>query len=641
MSQRYRIMVVDDDPDIRFVTMGLLGTDFETVQAENGLDALEKIERYEPDLLLVDIGMPVMDGFATCRSIRRHDEFSDMPVFFLTGISSDDAREKAKEAGCQAFIEKPFDTIELIEQIRGFFVEHKQIPRSKLFSVDELEKIDVTPLRAAGEEAEEEETVEEYPDGLETGHEAETEPPPGFLEEDDQTEGDSKRRRIFGQPRLREEIEEGDEPTRIFKTPLPRRPEDHFNLTVPHTFDTARETGEPAPEEKPKTEKPEGKAPPAPEFDLDEMRRRFSSKRAEKPKPKKGPEDSKAPVSRDEISAPIVKGTEQPFEKTTEPLHEEFKYVKKSPEREAMPPRPEPPSASDDDWLKPPSAKRQREEAPREKPPALEKPRPAAREVPPPTPPKPPIQQKKPLFAEETKPASRKAVPAGPKRDAAAEAIRARRRIPDSVKKKSKSAGPKPRVMCLIENKTELAGYTEAVKGRGEFLPLEDPVEAVEIIARFQPDVVFLHIAGKTYSGLQVGQMIQTNARLSHIELVFLFKGTETIPQMRAAERMTSNKMLKSPLIVQEVQVVLDLIKAKPTFKVREKKLSYGAYVNEVLKTIQARKEQVRRAREQEAFAEQHEHLIEGFEEVLKQYKPAVPADARSKKELQSYYLDI
>jgi CheY-like chemotaxis protein len=166
---KYRVMVVDDDADVRFVVTSLLSLDFETVQATNGLDALEKFERYEPDLLLLDVTMPIMNGFQCCRAVRKREDYTDLPVFFLSAMSDPKVLAEAKESGATDYVEKPFDTKALIDRIREHLYGQRIPPRMKLFTMREIEKIDATPLTAASRDESEEETLNPAQNASSTG----------------------------------------------------------------------------------------------------------------------------------------------------------------------------------------------------------------------------------------------------------------------------------------------------------------------------------------------------------------------------------------------------------------------------------------------------------------------------------------
>jgi len=113
-----RIMVVDDESDIRFVIGKMLEKEgFEVVHAESGEEALELISSSKPDLVLLDIMMPGLDGWETCRKIKsRH---GDLPVVMLTAKTDDVDKIRALEE-CRAdwHISKPIDRGRFIKTVR-------------------------------------------------------------------------------------------------------------------------------------------------------------------------------------------------------------------------------------------------------------------------------------------------------------------------------------------------------------------------------------------------------------------------------------------------------------------------------------------------------------------------------------------
>ncbi|MCA9885681.1 MAG: response regulator [Anaerolineae bacterium] len=111
-----KIMIVDDDATNREVMEAFLTLEhFEVMVAANGRDALEQIRQEKPDLVLLDVRMPMMSGFDVCRTIK--DQYN-IPVFMLTGFDADEQRREAVEAGADAFISRPFDITTLMKRIR-------------------------------------------------------------------------------------------------------------------------------------------------------------------------------------------------------------------------------------------------------------------------------------------------------------------------------------------------------------------------------------------------------------------------------------------------------------------------------------------------------------------------------------------
>lgn len=108
-----KLLVVDDEPQICSLVSELLSQDFETTTAKNGREALEKLKEGLPDLLLLDLMMPEMDGFETCRAIRENPDTRHLPILMLTAASKSPERIQAYELGVDDFIAKPFHFTEL------------------------------------------------------------------------------------------------------------------------------------------------------------------------------------------------------------------------------------------------------------------------------------------------------------------------------------------------------------------------------------------------------------------------------------------------------------------------------------------------------------------------------------------------
>ena len=118
-----KILAIDDNRDNLTIVNALIMEAFPkaiVLTAFSGQKGLEVAEKEEPDVILLDIIMPEMDGFETCRKIKANKKISDIPVVFVTAIKSDKAsRIKALESGADAFLTKPIDESELTAQIRA------------------------------------------------------------------------------------------------------------------------------------------------------------------------------------------------------------------------------------------------------------------------------------------------------------------------------------------------------------------------------------------------------------------------------------------------------------------------------------------------------------------------------------------
>ena len=117
-TSHVRILVVDDEADIvSTVEYRLKFNEFDVITAANGKEGLEKTEKEKPDLILLDINMPVMGGHEMLEHLKNHPELKDIPVIMLTAFS--DARDvaKAAELGVADYITKPFDFTDLMAKI--------------------------------------------------------------------------------------------------------------------------------------------------------------------------------------------------------------------------------------------------------------------------------------------------------------------------------------------------------------------------------------------------------------------------------------------------------------------------------------------------------------------------------------------
>lgn len=116
-----KILVAEDDPANRQLLREILGADgYQVIEAANGREALEKIAEMQPDLVLLDMQMPILDGFAVLRQLRQDPRFANLRVVAVTACAMRGDREKALAAGFDAYITKPIDTRELGAQIVRF-----------------------------------------------------------------------------------------------------------------------------------------------------------------------------------------------------------------------------------------------------------------------------------------------------------------------------------------------------------------------------------------------------------------------------------------------------------------------------------------------------------------------------------------
>ena len=102
------ILCVDDEPINLKVLLGLLSDDYEVKVATNGAMALQVLSKFKPDMILLDIRMPEMDGIEVCRRLRQDPSFDDVPVLFITAETKETTEDIALDAGGNDFVNKPF-----------------------------------------------------------------------------------------------------------------------------------------------------------------------------------------------------------------------------------------------------------------------------------------------------------------------------------------------------------------------------------------------------------------------------------------------------------------------------------------------------------------------------------------------------
>ncbi|HUK53930.1 MAG TPA: response regulator [Candidatus Binatia bacterium] len=114
-----RVLVVEDDPDIQKVvrmSLKLRGVG-DIVMVDNGPECIEKLFTFTPDVILLDVMMPHVDGFETCRRLKENPATSRIPVVFLTARAQKADRDRGLQLGALGYVIKPFDPMTLHDQI--------------------------------------------------------------------------------------------------------------------------------------------------------------------------------------------------------------------------------------------------------------------------------------------------------------------------------------------------------------------------------------------------------------------------------------------------------------------------------------------------------------------------------------------
>jgi len=119
-SYTMKVLVVDDSDVLRKITVfNLKKLGMEVEEAVDGIDGLEKMREWHPDVVILDIMMPRMDGFTVLKEMKKDDSIKDIPVIVLTAKGGQDDEEIALSLGAKKVMTKPFSPTQLIEEVRN------------------------------------------------------------------------------------------------------------------------------------------------------------------------------------------------------------------------------------------------------------------------------------------------------------------------------------------------------------------------------------------------------------------------------------------------------------------------------------------------------------------------------------------
>lgn len=126
MSEKKKIMVVDDDQHIaELISLYLLKEGYQTMEVYDGKEVLEKIDTFQPDMMLLDLMLPGMDGYKVCTEVRKK---SDVPIIMLTAKGETFDKVLGLELGADDYIVKPFDPKEMIARVKAVLRRYEQKP---------------------------------------------------------------------------------------------------------------------------------------------------------------------------------------------------------------------------------------------------------------------------------------------------------------------------------------------------------------------------------------------------------------------------------------------------------------------------------------------------------------------------------
>src|SRR5256885_15350156 len=134
-----RVLIVDDDPDIqRLVSYNLTQAGFEVVTAETGRQALESVQKRQPDLIILDLMLPDVDGMEVCRTLRQREDSRRIPIVMLTARGEEIDRVIGFELGADDYVMKPFSPRELVLRVKSIFRRMKN-ERSDMLRVGNIQ----------------------------------------------------------------------------------------------------------------------------------------------------------------------------------------------------------------------------------------------------------------------------------------------------------------------------------------------------------------------------------------------------------------------------------------------------------------------------------------------------------------------
>lgn len=121
------VLIVDDTETNIDILVDTLGDDYDIAVAMDGESALEVVAEEPPDLILLDIMMPGMDGFEVCRRLKDNPDTADIPVIFLSAITEADQKQKGLALGAVDFLTKPFNPSEIQDKVKQYLTVSKKV----------------------------------------------------------------------------------------------------------------------------------------------------------------------------------------------------------------------------------------------------------------------------------------------------------------------------------------------------------------------------------------------------------------------------------------------------------------------------------------------------------------------------------
>lgn len=121
MNQRPKVLIVDDEPfNVDYLEQELEDLDYQLITASNGREALDKIQSHLPDLVLLDLQMPVLDGFAVLAQLKADNELRNIPVIIVSAANDSRSIVKGIKQGAEDYLTKPVDADLLVPKVKEY-----------------------------------------------------------------------------------------------------------------------------------------------------------------------------------------------------------------------------------------------------------------------------------------------------------------------------------------------------------------------------------------------------------------------------------------------------------------------------------------------------------------------------------------
>jgi len=128
---RKKLLIVEDNTELlELMRLGFKQAGFSVSTAANGLEAIKKARSLSPDVILLDLILPELDGFAACEALRRTQETSSIPIIMLTGLTSEFTRFAGMESGADEYVTKPASPEQLLPKVK-YWMRHSRAKQSE------------------------------------------------------------------------------------------------------------------------------------------------------------------------------------------------------------------------------------------------------------------------------------------------------------------------------------------------------------------------------------------------------------------------------------------------------------------------------------------------------------------------------